>query len=360
MKTMKAYNLIAALLVGLFTLPFSAMAYTSGMPEFAVDGVSSLNRASATVTVSFDSRNAEYGPDEQPRIYVEFINTRTNETRVSPYIDQWHGARSDDYYLENLEPGTTYSYRAVMRWDGSRYNTNYRTFKTVSSNLSYSGTETATVQNSEKQVTVKTKTESITPNVSPVTTKAKSAIYTSETVQKNGVALGISDAQARVRYGDSFTYTVTYHNMRKTSLQNAELTIELPEQYEFVRSSADLDYDESNNTITHTIGRISAGTSKSFTFTARAIGSGNGEIKTIATLYFEGGSITATDRDAYTGRESKSALGASVFGAGFFPQTLGGWILVSLLILAIIIITRRYTTVPAPKKPDQVVVQKTA
>jgi hypothetical protein len=229
-----------------------------------------------------------------------------------------------------------------MKYNGGIYRTPAKTFTTKSKNSSSTNSNQTSTD-----TTAETKSNSFDIGVAAnslankASASAKSKIMTGGATHKNGLAISISDEQARTTVGDTFTFTVKYENLTSQSLRNTELIIKLPEQYEFVKSSFDMDYNERDNTVTYISGRVAPKTLKTVTFTARAIGDGNADVKTTATLFYEGGNISASDRDSFHGG-SKSYLGASVFGAGFFPQTLGGWLAIIILIVVIIIVARRY------------------
>ena len=334
------------MVVVILATPVLAMA-ASGMPVFTSNGVSDVQQYQATVMTSFNSAGAVYTYSELPVLYVEYMNTTTSVVMISPYNKQEPGTQNNTFTLYHLDPSTQYSYQVVMKYNGGTYRTPAKAFTTYGQvkTVYTLGTTPGTNGSNSTVVTI--------PNITkPVTTKvidaAKNTVMTGGATHKNGVAISISDEQARTNINDSVTFTVKYQNTNSKSLQNAELVIQLPEQYEFVRSSFDMDYNERDNTVSYIAGRVAPGALKTVTFTARAIGDGTTEVKTTATLFYEGGTISASDRDSYHGG-SKSVLGASVFGAGFFPQTLWGWIAIIILITVIIVMARRYV-VTHPEK----------
>lgn len=377
MKTMITKNLLAALVI--LAIPGAAFAgnfldaqptyhfeynepesFADGRPTIELIGASRIGSGMADVAVSYELATAEYSNDKKPFVYIEYTNTKTDEASVTNHFYESMGDRTTMFTLSGLSRGTKYSYRAVMKYDGRTYRTDSKTFTTAGATVSStttSNTSTNTTTSSNTSSTIKLPTLGSVANVAaPVAKKVENAIYTAGSNHSNGVAIGITDEQARVSVGDTIDFTVQYQNTRTTSLQNAELAIELPEEYEFIRSKSDFDYDERTNVITLPIGRIAPdGKIHSVTFTARAIGDGDREVRTTATLFHESGKISASDRDAFHGG-SKSVLGASVFGAGFFPQTFVGWLLIIFLITILIIAARRYVKpIPQPQ-----VVQKTA
>ena len=330
----------------------SSSTNTSGTPNISLMGASGIQNTMAIVTVMYDSQNASYGYGHYPMVYFEYENQMTGDTAITTPVPENLGSRVTAATLYHLNQATTYQYRAVMKYNGKTYKTAWKTFTThgvvtVASAGTPSDPLGATPTN-EPIATLPTNPVTASKATAKIASSVKSSIYTAGSNHANGVAIGITDTQARVSQDDIIEFTVQYQNTRTTSLMNTELAVVLPEEYEYVSSKSDFQYDESSNTITLPIGRIaSGGAVKSVTFKARAIGDTNRDVKTTATLYYEGGKISASDRDAYHGG-SKSVLGASVFGAGFFPQTLFGWVLIILLITVVIIAARRYTK-PAPQ-----------
>lgn len=374
MKIKNAFTYITVLALGALLAPLAAFASTpTGMPTFSATGVGSVTTFGARVYVIFDQNNASYDSNHRPLLGVSYTNTQTGETGVTDLNPQpmSGGVNQTKFDLYKLSPGTKYSYRVIMNYNGTTYSTSDQWFVTKSSYAS-SSTSSASSSSSVSTTTpsgggvVATSTTSSSSTTSSggiinvlssatgdsVATSVKNKVFTAGSVHKNGVALLITDEQARVNRLDTITYTIKYQNTRSTSLKDAEINIQLPKQYEFIKSSIDGDYDADHNIVTFSIGRIAPDTLKSFTMTARAIGEGNQEVETTATLTYEGGSLSATDRTEYSSG-SKSVLGASVFGAGFFPQTLGGWVLVIILIAVLVIVARRYMTAPVqPAQPQ--------
>ena len=187
--------------------------------------------------------------------------------------------------------------------------------------------------------------------VSKTSSSIRDAVLTGGYAEKNGVELSITNTQARVTDGDTFTYQVRYLNGSNQTLKNAWIKVQLPDQYVFEKGADTIDYSEKDNIVTVYLGNLAPAKSGMVTFDARANGGASGTVDTQAVLGFTQGSLAATDHDNYTSG-SKSALGASVFGSGFFPQSFGGWLLVILLIGLVIIVARRYTApAPAPQAP---------
>ncbi len=350
-------KICAAIIVGLVIVPMVSFAQNS-IPTIKLLGVQevSYSKSVANVLVSVPETL-----DTNARVYVEFTDIENDETNMTGYAThRISGETSNTFWMNNLVQGHTYEYRAVMEFDNQTYRTPLKKFTQGHETVTTSNSNTTTTHTTGSQgtiVTIPTKTSDSSilgsffgNSTTKVATDLQNKVMTGGVASKNGVALAISNEQARVDQNDTFTYTVRYQNGRTTSLRSTKIEVVLPDEYEFISSSADGEYNTKTNSVVYTLGRVAASTTKSFTIKARAIGESSGDVKTSATIYFEGGSLTTSDRDSYHSG-AKSVLGASVFGVGFFPQTLTGWLLIIGLITLVIIIARRYTTAPVqPQK----------
>lgn len=326
----------------------SSQAYATGTPSVETIGASRIANNYAEATIQFNVNNANWSRGNSPLISIEYKNMITG---VSNSTNVFYQDATENHVitwtLYSLQGGTNYQYRAVMKYAGHTYRSDWDTFTTTGGVVVAQTTNTTGTTATTNTTTTSSAATTVSSSVNKLTASAESAIYTAGSNHANGVAIGITDAQARVAQDDVITFTVQYQNTRTTSLMNSELAIQLPEEYEYVSSKSDFQYDDSSNVITLPIGRIaSGGAIRTVSFKARAIGTNSRDIKTTATLYYEGGKIAASDRDAFHGG-SKSILGASVFGAGFFPQTMVGWLLIVFLITVLIVAARRYIKQPA-------------
>lgn len=347
MKKLQLSQLIA-LLFGIALFPFFAMA---ARPTVELVGINKLDYSVPEAVVHFDPRDSEIGifGDTQVMVLAEYTNTKTDESAVTAHATGGYGTQTYSFRMEDVQPGQTYSVVAVMRYQGKTYTSEPKIFTYKPETVTTGSTTTSgTTTTTNSTIATTPSITSIFGGTSSVKETVQKKVMTGGVTNKDGIGIAITNEQARVDARDTFTYTVRYQNGRTTSLKNGELVIELPENYEFVKSSADLDYDTRTNSLKLITGRIAAGTTKSFTFTARALEGKNDQVATKATLFYEGGSVTTADRDSFYGG-SKSVLGASVFGAGFFPQTLFGWLFLIIMITLVIIVARRYTTAPTPQ-----------
>lgn len=348
----------------LFLVPVMALAAGTGTPTFSLLGVKDIQATSAIVSVSFSPGDALYYYGEEPTVVISYTNVASGLNLVTNPISEQRTNQVTDFLLENLSLQTTYSYKAIMTYNGRTFETAARTFVTAPKTGTISGTSSSTSTSTSTTTTNSSSTNSGTVKNSSTSTGTSSGfsfanIFKSSGASKNsamlqsivktggygfqnGVGLSITNSHARVVSGDTFDYVLQYSNGNSRTLRAARIMIQLPDQYTFASATDGTTvYTEGDNIVTVYIGSIGANESGTVTFTARAIGPTNEAVKTRANLVYTGGSVSAVDTDTYVGG-SQSVLGASVFGAGFFPQTFFGWLLVIIILILLVIAARRY------------------
>lgn len=383
MKTLNRFISIAIFVLATIAIPTASFAYVSyngALPVIMNLGVHTLSYNQATVEVNFNAENATYSFSQDPTMVVSYTDLETGASMTTSSNYETGLSETQTFFLNDLQPNTNYSYQAVLSFQGMTIESTPSTFKTPSNPGAV-----AAYNNSTAGGTIVESNSSIAPNyynsnsisrvsstqaanyfpiaIPTVTsvenavgaTAAKKAILntieTGTTVHSNGVILAMTDDQATVTKGDTLTYTVTYRNTNPTRLQDAILQVQLPNQYAYISNgNQNASYDDTANTVTFGLGAIASGETNTVTFQAQATGTGSGTVITRGILSYDGGSVTATDHDSYNGG-AVDILGASVFGAGFFPQTFGGWLAIVLIIAAIVIIARRYIIAPKPAQP---------
>lgn len=326
----------------------------TGTPGFSLVGIQSLSHNEASIQIAFDSRNAQYEWSTQPKVSITYTDLSTGTTYTSLAVGQSVGSRTTTIAIRDLKPNTKYSYKAVMSYAGSRQETPEKTFTTKPyTTIGIFGTSTSTPStsndiviglgggssNNGSSITKATGADKLTSNL-------ESIIKTGGYGTKNGVSLAITDTHARVIDGDTFDYTIQYHNANNKTLRTARIVVQLPDQYSFADGDGNTVYTADDNIVTIYLGSIQPYESGVVTFKAKAIGGESQGVETKAMLVYTGGSVSAVDRDTFVGG-SQGVLGATVFGSGFFPQTFFGWLVIIIILLIIMIVARRYMT-PAP------------
>ena len=158
------------------------------------------------------------------------------------------------------------------------------------------------------------------------------------------ISLAITDQFANIAPGDTITYTVTYQNISGVTLSNAILNVILPTGVVFRQASQGL--LTTNNTVAATLGTMLPNAQGTITITAVAPTTvTNNNLVTTATIAFTTPSKAQDSAIAYvlnTVGSQNNLAGLALFGAGFFPTSLLGWILLLGILLILILIARYY------------------
>ena len=169
------------------------------------------------------------------------------------------------------------------------------------------------------------------------------------------VSLSISDQNQIVSPGDSISYVINYKNISSGDLSNVMLNVVLPTGVAYKSSTQGM--PTTNNTIVATIGTLTKGSNGSINIQAQAdasVKAGTNLVST-ATLSFVTPAGSQDSAVAYYlntvgGANNQSNLGGFALGAGFFPTTLFGWIILIGIIIILIILGRRLTGSNANKQ----------
>lgn len=159
------------------------------------------------------------------------------------------------------------------------------------------------------------------------------------------VSLSIDDSVQTVAPGDLLIYTIKYQNISTVNLSNAILNVILPEGVTFRQASQGV--LTTSNTVTATLGTLTPSQEGVITIQAIAdtrIIAGNNLVAT-ATLAFTipnkaQDTAIAYDLDSIMNRNNLAGL--ALFGDGFWPNSLLGWIILLLLILILVLIARYF------------------
>jgi uncharacterized repeat protein (TIGR01451 family) len=171
------------------------------------------------------------------------------------------------------------------------------------------------------------------------------------------ISLSITDQSQNIAPGDIITYTVTYQNISGSTLTNAILNVILPTGVVFRQASQGL--LTTNNTVAATLGTLTPNAQGTITITAVAPTSiTTNNLVTTATIAFTAPSKAQDSAIAYVlntlGSNQNNLAGLALFGAGFFPTSFLGWILLLGILLILILIARYFyhrtyvNTMPAP------------
>ncbi len=247
------------------------------------------------------------------------LGSRTNSQSVSNSNNAYY---SDS--LSGLTQGGVYYYRAVVQSsNGTAYGEIVRFQTTVPTNPTPPTVITRIVR---------------VPTSTVVTTKSTPSL----------LELKVENVYDRMCVGGEMDYNVTYRNISSQTLQNAVLRITHPKELTFINSSRG-NYEVVDRTVTISLGDIRAGEQGVVQLRARVNSeatTGNLAVTTATVVYTN--TITRAQEDAIAyslitvSNDCPNVLGASAFGlSSFFPNTLIGWLLLILIILALIVIGRQ-------------------
>jgi len=223
--------------------------------------------------------------------------------------------------LSGLTPGVTYTYRAVAQ---NQYGTAYGA-----------------------PVSFRTTTPSITPQPTVRSTTTVRNVVVAQSAASL-LELRVESNYDRMCVNGLIDYTVTYKNISNQTLQNAVLQFTNPTEITYLNASRG-EYNVVDRTMTIALGTVAAGEQGIVTVHARVNDTairGNLAVATASVVYTNSKTNAQEDATAYsliTVSNDCPALGASVFGFGsFLPNTLLGWLLLILVILALIVLARQF------------------
>ncbi len=274
----------------------------------------------------------EYGPNQNSLIY------RTAE------VSRGTGSGSASQSLTGLVENTAYYYKVVAR----------NCYGTTSGSVRYFVT-TGTVNNVN---TVYVTPKTVTNRTVVSNTNTNQVIGTG--IRGNFIKLMIDNSRTSIRKNDQVTYEVNWENVSSVTLNDLVLEVSFPKELTIVDSSRG-DIDRSANAVYLNIDRLDSKEEGRMLIMTRMKSSvlNDAPLVARAIMAFENPTLDgaqenaiAYDADNYDATGDSSVLGASIFGLGFLPGNLVGWLIIFLIILLIIIAARYYTR-GENNRPDQ-------
>lgn len=162
-------------------------------------------------------------------------------------------------------------------------------------------------------------------------------------------SLSIQSQFADAYIGDIYSYVINYKNIGKNSLDNATLTVTLPQQV-VVRSSSTGLIDFNNHQVTISLGTLSINESGSVTVMVELLDTVRKNEQLMAKAVLTGinrGTGRTDTLSAYAVTHVKNGLrgnnlsAAAIFGDDVLPTTFGGWILTFIILAFIVYIGRQ-------------------
>ncbi|MBU0998965.1 DUF11 domain-containing protein, partial [Patescibacteria group bacterium] len=264
-----------------------------------------------TVTVYADKTNVAYNGTAT----VRWITTNATYCNASGGSIGWAGIKS-------IGPGSFYT--------GSL--TGSKTYTMTCSNNFGSASNSETI-------TVREQTIAVT-NPKPAPT---SLVLITSSVDRNQPIVPTID-NTRPRPGDEINYTVNYQNIGTGAIANLSLRIDLPLEVDYLSSSPN-NPNTSGNILIFNLGTLKANGEGTVTIRTRV----RNDISAGAILNFPS-TLSYIDPSGQTqsvsanvsaqvwseGNENTLLFGANVFGAGFFPTNLFGWLFLIIIMLVLV------------------------
>ncbi len=161
------------------------------------------------------------------------------------------------------------------------------------------------------------------------------------------VELSIVTPNQSASMGDTVSYTVTYKNISSGTLRNVALNVMLSKDLDFTSATNGI-FGETNHALQVNIGTLPRNESGTVFIQGVVNNSARDNDLAIATatIAFTTASGAQDDAIAYATTNinsgTNSLAGLALFGSGFLPSTLVGWLLLILVILALVALARRY------------------
>ncbi len=162
---------------------------------------------------------------------------------------------------------------------------------------------------------------------------------------EQGEILEITNDNDEVTRGDKIKYLVIFRNNSTENFENTKIVVQLPNEIDFI--SSNFGKVDSDNTVTFDADMLIPNQVGSMTITGQVNGKaeeGAILVTTVAMTYNIEDSTTEQDEIAYVTNHviaGNELAAASVFGDGFLPKTLIGWLILLLIVMAVIVFGKR-------------------
>lgn len=340
----------------------------------------------ASVTVYVDSYNNQTCRDSSAINYGGTLPCRynyTNPTCQDPYAINYRGAFPCVYNnIINNQPtvviysdksSVSYNGSATIRWISTNAtscfasggSTGWAGAKSIGPGIFYTGSLTGSRTYSITCTSnFGTASDSVTVSVggqvlgtSTTRPAPTSLVIITSSVDRNQPIVPTLD-NTRPHPGDEINYTVTYQNIGTGSVKNLVLRLDLPYEVSYMFSNPS-NPTVSGNTLIFNLGTLKANSQGTVTVRVRVqdnVAPGT-VLNFPAVLSYVDPSgypqtVTANisaqvwtpsqeiNTDNQKNQDSDVKLGANVFGAGFWPESLFGWLLLLVLVLLLVFLAR--------------------
>jgi uncharacterized repeat protein (TIGR01451 family) len=165
------------------------------------------------------------------------------------------------------------------------------------------------------------------------------------TARPSLVFLSISHNDETIRHGEIVEYVVNYRNISKKNLKDVVIRVVLPKELKFIETSRGY-FSETNNTVVVNVGDLYPDEEGSVFVTAQVLSTAEaGKITVVTANLAYTIVIDNTQEEVFA--YSKNTIGdgfnlgaSALFGVGFLPDSLFGWLLLLLIILLILLAAR--------------------
>ncbi len=257
-------------------------------------------------------------------------------------------------YIQSLAANTTYYYKIVATNSFGTKEGEVRSCKTKTNTVVVTQPGDTVTRTVVRQVEVKPIVTTVVPQERIIANSAPSLLF-----------LRIDDRREDLTCSDVVDYQVVYKNVSNVVLQNAVLEVQLPTGVNFVKASGGGAYSESTKTVTFTIGTVLPGQEDAKFIQADVVCADidSNMLVANASMVYTNPMTTAQeeaiayDIDAFLGATAingrTSLTGAAIFGAGFMPNSLVGWLILILLIAGLIYLIRIFL-MPTPLRRSKI------
>jgi hypothetical protein len=332
-------------------------------PVNTVPSISTLNPSNLTANSGRINGTVFNIGNGTSQVYFEWGTDSVNlPNKTSDQTINSSGTATFFDTLSGLSTSTTYYYRAVARSaNGTIYRGEVKSFRLIQGGIT-------TIFNRPIVNTVVTQAAPVAERgivLGLGTNLVQLRYINNNQFSSNNGSFGtlntVDNAVQNVCVDDTARFVIEYRNISNTVLTNAILHIDIPKDVDFRSSSAGV-FNKADNTITVNVGTLNPDQSGTISFDGVVLSSAsNRDLLVVpATLSFENPNNGARETAIAYGlattqnclRDGTNLAGFAL-GSGFFPNTLFGWLLLALVLIALIYLIRRWFMMPPARYADK-------